>query len=55
VMIQYNKLDREKEAMIYTIPNGGMVKQEDESPRELQLMLRQIGSDLGGLSDEENP
>ena len=55
LMNQYNKLEREYEALMNNIPKGGLSKKDDDRRRELQLMLRQIGSDLGGLSDEENP
>ena len=55
LMNQYNKLEREYEALMDNIPKGGLSKKDDDRRRELQLMLRQIGSDLGGLSDEENP
>ena len=50
LMNQYNKLEREYEALMNNIPKGGMSKKDDDRRRELQLMLRQIGSDLGEMS-----
>ena len=50
LMNQYNKLEREYEALMDNIPKGGLSKKDDDRRRELQLMLRQIGSDLGDMS-----
>ena len=57
LMNQYNKLEREYEALMDNIPKGGLSKKDDDRRRELQLMLRQIGSDLGEMSppDKQNP
>jgi len=49
LMNQYNKLEREYEALMDNIPKGGLSKKDDDRRRELQLMLRQIGSDLGEM------
>ena len=49
LMNQYNKLERENEALMDNIPKGGLSKKDDDRRRELQLMLRQIGSDLGEM------
>ena len=57
MMNQYNKLEREYEKLMNNIPKGGLSKKDDDRRRELQLMLRQIGSDLGEMSppDKQNP
>ena len=49
MMNQYNKLEREYEKLMNNIPKGGLSKKDDDRRRELQLMLRQIGSDLGEM------
>ena len=49
LMNQYNKLEREYEALMDNIPKGGLSKKDDDRRRELQLMLRQIGSDMGEM------
>jgi len=50
LMNQYNALEREYEALMDNIPKGGLSKADDDRRRELQLMLRQLGSDLGEMS-----
>jgi len=57
VMNQYNKLEREYENLMNNIPKGGLSKKDDDRRRELQLMLRQLGSDLGEMEppDSQNP
>ena len=50
LMNQYNKLEREYEKLMDNIPKGGLSKKDDDRRRELQLMLRQISSDLGDMS-----
>lgn len=57
LMNQYNKLEREYEKLMDNIPKGGLSKKDDDRRRELQLMLRQIGSDLGEMepSDKQFP
>lgn len=55
LMNQYNKYEREYDKLMDNIPEGGLSKKDDDRRRELELLLRQIGSDLGSLSDEENP
>jgi hypothetical protein len=54
LMNQYNKLEREYEALMDNIPKGGLSKKDDDRRRELQLMLRQIGSDLGEMEPGDN-
>ena len=54
LMNQYNKLEREYEKLMNNIPKGGLSKKDDDRRRELQLMLRQIGSDLGQMEPEDN-
>jgi hypothetical protein len=49
LMNQYNALEREYEALMDNIPKGGLSKKDDDRRRELQLMLRQLGSDLGEM------
>jgi len=53
LMNQYNKLEREYEKLMNNIPKGGLSKKDDDRRRELQLMLRQIGSDLGEMEPED--
>ena len=57
LMNQYNKLEREYEKLMDNIPKGGLSKKDDDRRRELQLMLRQIGSDLGEMepADKQFP
>ena len=57
LMNQYNKLEREYEKLMNNIPKGGLSKKDDDRRRELQLMLRQIGSDLGEMepADKQFP
>ena len=55
LMNQYNKYEREYKKLMSNIPEGGLSKKDDDRRRELELLLRQIGTDLGSLSDEENP
>ena len=49
LMNQFNKYEREYEKLMDNIPKGGLSKKDDDRRRELQLMLRQIGSDLGEM------
>ena len=53
LMNQYNKLEREYEALMDNIPKGGLSKKDDDRRRELQLMLRQLGSDLGQMEPDD--
>ena len=53
LMNQFNKLEREYEKLMNNIPKGGLSKKDDDRRRELQLMLRQIGSDLGEMEPED--
>ena len=57
LMNQYNKLEREYKKLMDNIPKGGLSKKDDDRRRELELMLRQIGSDLGEMSppDKQTP
>ena len=57
LMNQYNALEMEYEKLMDNIPQGGLSKKDDDRRRELQLMLRQLGSDLGEMSppDKQNP
>ena len=57
LMNKYNALEMEYEKLMDNIPKGGLSKKDDDRRRELQLMLRQIGSDLGEMSppDKQNP
>jgi hypothetical protein len=57
LMNQFNKLEREYEKLMNNIPKGGLSKKDDDRRRELQLMLRQIGSDLGEMepADKQFP
>ena len=50
LMNQYNALVMEYEKLMDNIPQGGLSMKDDDRRRELQLMLRQIGSDLGDMS-----
>ena len=53
-MNQYNALEREYEQLMDNIPEGGLSKKDDDRRRELQLMLRQLGSDLGDMEPGDN-
>ena len=53
LMNQFNKLEREYEALMDNIPKGGLSKKDDDRRRELQLMLRQLGSDLGQMEPDD--
>lgn len=53
LMSQYNALEREYEALMDNIPKGGLSKKDDDRRRELQLMLRQLGSDLGQMEPND--
>ena len=53
LMNQYNALEREYEALMDNIPKGGLSKKDDDRRRELQLMLRQLGSDLGEMEPDD--
>ena len=57
LMNQYNALEMEYEKLMDNIPEGGLSKKDDDRRRELQLMLRQLGSDLGEMEppDKQNP
>lgn len=57
LMNQYNALEMEYEKLMDNIPQGGLSKKDDDRRRELQLMLRQLGSDLGEMEppDKQNP
>jgi len=57
IMNQYNALEMEYEKLMNNIPKGGLSKKDDDRRRELQLMLRQLGSDLGEMEppDSQNP
>jgi len=57
LMNQYNALEMEYKKLMDNIPKGGLSKKDDDRRRELQLMLRQLGSDLGEMSppDSQNP
>lgn len=57
LMNQYNKLEREYEALMDNIPKGGLSKKDDDRRRELEIMLRQLGSDLGEMEppDKQTP
>ena len=54
LMNQYNALEREYEQLMDNIPEGGLSKKDDDRRRELQLMLRQLGSDLGDMEPGDN-
>jgi hypothetical protein len=53
LMNQYNALEREYESLMDNIPKGGLSKKDDDRRRELQLMLRQLGSDLGQMEPDD--
>ena len=57
LMNQYNKLEREYESLMDNIPKGGLSKKDDDRRRELEIMLRQLGSDLGEMEppDKQTP
>lgn len=50
---QYNAVEREYEQLMDNIPEGGLSKKDDDRRRELQLMLRQLGSDLGEMEPDD--
>lgn len=54
LMNQYNAVEREYEQLMNNIPEGGLSKKDDDRRRELQLMLRQLGSDLGEMEPDDN-
>ena len=54
LMNQYNAVEREYEQLMDNIPAGGLSKKDDDRRRELQLMLRQLGSDLGEMEPGDN-
>lgn len=53
LMNQYNALEMEYEKLMNNIPKGGLSKEDDDRRRELQLMLRQLGSDLGEMEPDD--
>ena len=53
LMNQFNALEMEYKKLMDNIPKGGLSKKDDDRRRELQLMLRQLGSDLGGMEPED--
>jgi hypothetical protein len=53
LMNKYNALEMEYEKLMDNIPKGGLSKKDDDRRRELQLMLRQLGSDLGEMEPED--
>ena len=53
LMNKYNALEMEYEKLMNNIPKGGLSKKDDDRRRELQLMLRQLGSDLGEMEPED--
>lgn len=57
LMNQYNALEMEYKKLMDNIPKGGLSKKDDDRRRELEIMLRQLGSDLGEMSppDSQNP
>lgn len=57
LMNKYNALEMEYEKLMNNIPKGGLSKKDDDRRRELQLMLRQLGSDLGEMepADKQFP
>mgnify|MGYP000011717956 FL=1 len=57
LMNQFNALELEYEKLMDNIPKGGLSKKDDDRRRELQLMLRQLGSDLGEMepADKQFP
>lgn len=54
LMNQFNALEMEYKKLMDNIPQGGLSKKDDDRRRELQLMLRQLGSDLGEMEPEDN-
>jgi len=57
LMNQFNGYEREYNTLMSNIPKGGLSKEDDDRRRELQLMLRQLGSDLGQMepADKQFP
>lgn len=57
LMNQYNALEMEYEKLMDNIPKGGLSKKDDDRRRELEIMLRQLGSDLGEMEppDKQTP
>ena len=53
LMNKYNALEMEYEKLMNNIPTGGLSKKDDDRRRELQLMLRQLGSDLGEMEPQD--
>ena len=53
LMNKYNALEMEYEKLMDNIPKGGLSKKDDDRRRELQLMLRQLGSDLGEMEPDD--
>lgn len=53
LMNKYNALEMEYEKLMDNIPKGGLSKADDDRRRELQLMLRQLGSDLGEMEPDD--
>ena len=53
LMNKYNALEMEYEKLMDNIPKGGLSKKDDDRRRELQLMLRQLGSDLGEMEPQD--
>jgi hypothetical protein len=53
LMNKYNALEMEYEKLMNNIPKGGLSKKDDDRRRELQLMLRQLGSDLGEMEPQD--
>ena len=53
LMNKYNALEMEYEKLMNNIPKGGLSKEDDDRRRELQLMLRQLGSDLGEMEPDD--
>ena len=49
IINQYNALEMEYEKLMDNIPKGGLSKKDDDRRRELEIMLRQLGSDLGDM------
>ena len=53
LMNKYNALEMEYEKLMNNSPKGGLSKKDDDRRRELQLMLRQLGSDLGEMEPDD--
>ena len=53
IMNQYNALEMEYKKLMDNIPKGGLSKKDDDRRRELELMLRQLGSDLGQMEPDD--